>query len=152
MAWKSINTVTLGGRLTRDAEVRHSAGGMAICSFSIALNRLKKTADSYEEEAHFFDVTLFGRPAEALSPYLKRGVQVAVSGELRQDRWTNKEGKSQSRVSIVANQVDIFGGSGNGSEGRGSDSYQGGSSRSYSNDSMQSDMPSLDSFDDDLPF
>ncbi len=152
MAWKSINTVTLGGRLTRDAEIRHTAGNMAVGSFSIALNRLKKAGDSYEEEAHFFDVTLFGRSAEALAPYLKRGTQVAVSGELRQDRWTNKEGKAQSRVSIVANQVDIFGGSASQGDSRRSESYQGASSSSFSSANISDEMPSVDSFEDELPF
>ncbi|NLM00784.1 MAG: single-stranded DNA-binding protein [Treponema sp.] len=127
-----LNNVSLVGRLTRDAEIKYTNGGMAISNFSIAVNRSKKEGDQWVEEANFFDIALFGRIAESLKPYLIKGQQVAISGELRQDRW-EKDGQRFSRVSIVANNIQLVGskpvGSANsasssGVDNRGNNAYQ----------------------------
>ena len=68
-----INRVILVGRLTRDAELRYTGGGMAVCKFSLAINRRKKSGDRWEDEAHFFDVVLFGKQGEAINQYLVKG-------------------------------------------------------------------------------
>ena len=77
-----INRVILVGRLTRDAELRYTGGGMAVCKFSIAINRRKRTGERWEDEAHFFDVVLFGKQGEAINQYLVKGKQVGIDGEL----------------------------------------------------------------------
>lgn len=103
-----LNVVALVGRLTRDSELRYSSGGMAICRFSIAVNRRKRTADNrWEEEASFFDCVLFGKSAENLNQYLERGKQVSIIGELRQNRW-EQDGQNRSRVEIAVNQLQLL--------------------------------------------
>jgi single-strand DNA-binding protein len=107
-----INQVTLIGRLTRDAELKYASNGFAIASFAIAVNRRRKNGDQWVEEASFFDINLFGKSAEALKQYLVKGKQVAIGGELRQDRW-EQDGQSRSKVVVIANNVQLIGGHGN---------------------------------------
>lgn len=102
-----MNMVALIGRLTRDAEVTFTSGGMAIAKFSLAVNKRKKVGDSWEDEAHFFGCTLFGKSAEAIEEWLKKGKQVAITGELRQSRW-EQDGQNRSKIEIVANSVQLL--------------------------------------------
>jgi single-strand DNA-binding protein len=104
-----LNHVTLIGRLTRDAELKYTPGGLAISSFSIAVNRRRKSGDQWIDEVSYFDINLYGKSAESLKQYLTKGKQVAVDGELRQDRW-EKDGQNHSRIVIVANNVQLLGG------------------------------------------
>jgi single-strand DNA-binding protein len=104
-----LNHVTLIGRLTRDAELKYTPGGLAISSFSIAVNRRRKSGDQWIDEVSYFDINLYGKPAESLKQYLTKGKQVAVDGELRQDRW-EKDGQNHSRIYIAANNVQLLGG------------------------------------------
>lgn len=106
-----INVVTLSGNLTRDAELKHTNGGMAICEFSLAVNGSKKQGDEWVNEAHFFDCTMFGRQAEAVAKYLTKGKSVVISGRLKQDRWQNKEGQNRSKVGIAVNDLKLTSGS-----------------------------------------
>ena len=105
-----VNHVVLVGRLTRDAELRYTSSGIAVCNFAVAVNRRKKSGDEWSEEVSFFDVVLWGRQGEALNQYLVKGKQVAVDGELRQNRW-EQDGQSRSRIEIVANNLQLLGGS-----------------------------------------
>ncbi len=107
-----INHVTLIGRLTRDCELKYTSGGMAIASFAIAVNRRRKNGDQWVEEASFFDINLFGKSAEGLKQYLVKGKQVAIEGELRQDRW-EQDGQPRSKVVVIANSVQLIGGHSN---------------------------------------
>jgi single-strand DNA-binding protein len=111
-----INHVTLIGRLTRDAELKYASNGFAIASFAIAVNRRRKNGDQWVEEASFFDINLFGKSAEALKQYLVKGKQVAIGGELRQDRW-EQDGQSRSKVVVIANNVQLIGGNSNNTQG-----------------------------------
>ena len=104
-----LNHVMLIGRLTRDAELKYTSGGFAISNFSIAVNRRRKNGEQWVEEANFFDITLYGKSAENLKQYLIKGKQVAVDGELRQDRW-EQDGQPRSRVVIAANNIQLLGG------------------------------------------
>jgi single-strand DNA-binding protein len=97
------------GRLTRDATLTYTSGGMAICKFAIAVNARVKQGESWADEASFFDVTVFGKAAEAINQYLVKGKQVAIEGRLKQDRW-EKDGQTHSRVVINADNVQLLGG------------------------------------------
>ena len=116
-----LNHVVLIGRLTQDAELKYTQNGYAISSFSIAVNRSRKNGEQWVEEANFFEVSLFGKAAENLKPYLVKGKQVAIDGELRQDRWES-EGQKRSKVVIVANNVQLVGGN-NGTSGQNAGGY-----------------------------
>lgn len=115
-----LNSVLLIGRLTRDIELSYFQSGAAMGKFSLAVNRSRKQGDQYVEEAYFFDVCLYGKPAESLQKYLTKGKQVAVEGSLKQDRWNDRDtGKMRSRVSIVAETVQLLSGSGGQSQQQG---------------------------------
>lgn len=105
-----LNRVTLIGRLTRDAELKYTSSGMAVCKFSIAVNKFRKSGEQRTEETHFFDIVLWGRSGESLNQYLIKGKQVAIDGELRQNRW-EQDGQPRSKIEIVANNVQLLGGS-----------------------------------------
>jgi single-strand DNA-binding protein len=103
-----INHVILVGRLTRDAELKYTANGQAVCKFSIAVNRRRKQGEQWVDEANFFDVVVWGRQGESLNQYLVKGKLIGVDGELRQDRW-EQDGQNRSKVEIVANNLQLLG-------------------------------------------
>ncbi len=104
-----LNSIILVGRLTRDIELRFTASGTAIGNFSIATNRRIKKNDDWIDEANFFDVQLWGKTAQGLQKYLIKGQQVAVSGELKQERW-EKDGQKHNKILIDAKDVQLLGG------------------------------------------
>jgi single-strand DNA-binding protein len=110
-----INSVTIAGRLTRDAELSYTNSGMAMVKLGVALNTRKKEGDQWVDEAHFFDVVLWGKQGESLANYLTKGKQVAIEGSLRQNRW-EKDGQSHSKVVINANNIMLLGGRDNNNE------------------------------------
>ena len=113
-----MNNLSLIGRLTRDAELKYTAGGMAVAEFALAVNERRKKGEEWVDEANFFDCTLFGKRAEALQRYLIKGKQLGVAGSLRQDRWQDKEtGANRSKIRIIANDVTLLGGGGEESAG-----------------------------------
>ena len=109
-----LNHVVLIGRLTQDLgsderSFGYVGNGQARVNVSIAVNRSKKEGDQWVEEVSYFNITIWGKTAENLKPYLTKGKQICVEGHLKQDRW-EKDGQKQSRVSIVANNVQLLGG------------------------------------------
>jgi len=154
-----LNHVVLIGRLTRDAELKYTANGQAVCKFALALNRRRKNGDQWVEEPNFFDIVLWGRQGETLNQYLVKGKQVAVDGELRQDRW-EQDGQNRSKVEIMANNVQLLGG---GQGGGGGGAAFSGSPSSYGSQQGRGgpqgrggaptggDAPA-DDFADDIPF
>lgn len=104
-----VNHVLIIGRLTRDCELKYTSGGMAIANLSLAVNRRAKKGEQWTEEVSFFESVLFGKTAEGLKPYLLKGKQIAVEGELKQERW-EKDGQSRSKVVINASNVQLLGG------------------------------------------
>lgn len=104
-----LNTVALVGRVTKDSELRNSSSGIPLCNFSVAVNRRVKKGDQWSDEASFFDLTLWDKQAESLNKYLVKGTQVAVQGELRQDRW-EKDGQKQSKIQVFVSSIQLLGG------------------------------------------
>lgn len=104
-----INTLTIIGRLTSNYDLAYTAGGTARLNLSIAVNRSQKSGGEWSDKASFFDVTVWGKTAENISPYLSKGKQIAVQGYLDQQRW-EKDGQRFSKVCIIAEQVQLLGG------------------------------------------
>lgn len=104
-----INRTVLVGRLTRDIEITRTNSGAAIGNASIAVSRSRKQNGQWTDETSFFDVKIFGKTAESLSPYLTKGRQIAVEGYLKQERW-QKDGQNFSRVTVGAENVELLGG------------------------------------------
>ena len=97
----SLNRVVLIGRLTRDPELRTAGSGLAVCNFSIAVNRIRKD----DQDADFFNVTAFGKTAEFVAGHLKKGAQVGVDGRLQQRKYTTKDGQARDVVEVLADNV-----------------------------------------------
>lgn len=104
-----INKAAISGNLTRDPELRTTQSGTSVLSMAVAVNERVKRGDQWEDRPSFVDVTVWGARAEALSKFLRKGLRVAVSGRLRQDRWQDKQtGENRSRLGIVADEVDVM--------------------------------------------
>ena len=100
----SFNKVILVGNLTRDPELRYTPSGTAIAKIGLAVNRTWKSGDTGEsrEEVTFVDVDAFGRQAETIGQYLKKGRPILVEGRLRLDQWDDKQtGQKRSRLGVV---------------------------------------------------
>lgn len=105
---QSMATITLVGRLTRDAELKYTNSGDAICHFSIATDTRVKKGDSYIDEPSFWDVDLWGKRGESINQYLTKGKQVAVSGSARIDKW-EQDGQPRMKVKVNAADVQMLG-------------------------------------------
>jgi len=108
----SFNSVVLCGHLTRDPELRYTPQGVAVCDFSLAVNRkyTKKDGEKVEEVA-FVDVTAWNRLAEITAEFLKKGRAVGLSGHLVQNRWQDEStGQKRSKLRVFADQIQFLGG------------------------------------------
>lgn len=103
----SLNAVNIMGNLTKDPEIKSTPSGKSVCSMSIANNRIYSKNNQKVTEVSFFDVEVWGAVAENCAKYLKKGSGIIVEGRLRQDRW-EKDGKTQSRIRISANNVHFM--------------------------------------------
>lgn len=114
-----VNIVCVNGRLTKTVgdepnTFGYLQNGTPVARMSIASNSAKKdSSGQWIEEVSYFDVTLFGKVAESLKPYLKKGQQISVAGRLKQDRW-EKDGQKNSKVYILADAVQLMGGKNDG--------------------------------------
>ncbi|AHE62457.1 single-stranded DNA-binding protein [Borrelia parkeri] len=105
-----INSLVLSGRLTRDSELTYTEAGMAILKFGLANNRRVKKNEEWMDYAQFFDCTLFGKRAESLGSFLKKGKQVVISGSLRYESWQDKNtGDKKNRCSVLVDDIQMFG-------------------------------------------
>ena len=107
-----LNSVIEIGRLTRDISERdfaYTTGGTARLNLSIAVNRSEKRNGAWKDKVSYFDVTVWGKTAENIKPYLHKGKQIAVDGYLDQQRW-EKDGVKYSKVVIIADNVQLLGG------------------------------------------
>lgn len=133
-----LNIVALVGRLTRPCDMRYTNSGYQICSFSIAINKSRKQADgTWQEQAHFFECTYFGKAAEAVSQYLQKGQQVAIQGSLEQQTWETN-GQKRSKVIVIVNSLTLIGKSGNQSSGLNTGYQKSMQNNGYSNQSNNS--------------
>ena len=103
----SLNSILLEGNLVKDPESKNLATGTQVCNFSVASDRFYRQNDGTEKEVSYFDVEAWARLGLACSQNLKKGRGVRVVGRLKQDRWTDPEGKARSRVVIVAEHVEF---------------------------------------------
>ena len=107
----SFNRVVLVGNLTKDIELRHTKTGTAVTDVSLAVNERVKKNEQWVDEAHFFDITLWGRLAEIAAEYLSKGSSVLIEGRLKHDRW-EQDGQKRSKVGIVGEKMQMLGSKG----------------------------------------
>lgn len=101
---KSVNQVTLLGRITNDIEVKSTNSGKSVTQFSLAVDKMGN-----QEGADFFEVTAWEKLAELLSQYTHKGSKILVIGRLEQQTWDDKDsGKKRSKVTVTANDVTFL--------------------------------------------
>lgn len=102
-----MNKVVMMGRLTKDPEIRFTTGETqtAVAKWSIAVDR--RYSKGGDRQADFFDCTAFGKTAEHLEKYWKKGMKMALIGRLEQSQWRDKEGKPRSSVGITVEEVEF---------------------------------------------
>lgn len=105
----SINKVFLCGNITRNPEIRKTANGSAVLSFSIAVNdRIKnQQTGQWEDRPNFFDCVMFGPRADSIVHYMTKGMKVAIEGKLRWNQW-EKDGVKRSRVDVVIDDIELM--------------------------------------------
>jgi single-strand DNA-binding protein len=101
------SNVTLIGNITRDPELRYTAGGQAIATFGIAVNRRwqNRQSQAWEESTSFFDVVCWGDLGTNVADSLGKGDRVIVSGRLEQRSWETQDGEKRSKIEVVADEV-----------------------------------------------
>lgn len=155
----SFNRVILVGNLTRDPELRYTPKGTAIARIGLAVNRHWRDQQTGEmrEETTFVDIDAFGKQAETIGQYLKKGRPLFVEGRLRMDTWDDKQtGQKRSRLGVVMENFQFL------DSGRGRDDYQQGQAAAPQASSSSHAAPAADSPDnggnssppdeDDVPF
>ncbi len=153
-----LNRVTLVGRLTRDPELRHTAGGQSVCSIRLAVSsRGRDESGNWSDRANYFDVTVFGRQAETASQYLSKGRRIGVDGRLSWREWEAQDGGKRQSVEVVANDIFFLDSRGDAGDGGGT----GGAERGWGTTATPatdlpvdtSDLrPAAPADDDDIPF
>lgn len=115
----SFNKVILMGNLTRDPELRYTPKGTAIAKIGVAVNRVwTNEAGEKKEEVTFVDVDVFGRTAENVGQYMRKGRPILIEGRLKLDQWDDKQtGQKKSKLGVVAETVQFLGGAPGGGEG-----------------------------------
>ena len=115
----SFNKVVLVGNLTRDPELRYTPKGTAIAKIGLAVNRVwTNEAGEKKEEVTFVDVDVFGRTAENVGQYMRKGRPILIEGRLKLDQWDDKQtGQKKSKLGVVAETVQFLGSAQGGGEG-----------------------------------
>lgn len=105
----SINRVCISGNLTRDPELRSTAGGTSVMGFGVAVNERRKNSQTgeWEDYPNFVDCTMFGKRAEALEQYLSKGAKVAIEGRLRYSSW-EKDGQRRSKLGVIVDEIELM--------------------------------------------
>lgn len=105
----SINKVVITGNLTRDAEVRTTSGGTTVSNIGVAVNdRVRNSSTGeWEDYANFINCVIFGKRAEGISPYLKKGMKVAIEGRLRYSAWET-EGQKRNKIEVIVDEIELM--------------------------------------------
>jgi single-strand DNA-binding protein len=103
-----MNKVILIGRLTKEPEVRYTQGKepIAVCKFTLAVNRIIKKNN--EQEADFINCTTFGKQAETVEKYVKKGYQIAVTGRLQVTNYEDKDKQKRWATDVIVEQIDLL--------------------------------------------
>nr|DAG44418.1 MAG TPA: Single strand binding protein [Caudoviricetes sp.] len=138
----SINRVCISGNLTRDPELRSTAGGTSVMGFGVAVNERRKNAQTgeWEDYPNFVDCTMFGKRAEALERYLSKGTKVAIEGRLHYSSW-EKDGQNRSKLDVTVDEIEFMATREDGDGGR-----------TYGSARPPKKPAQADLYDEDIPF
>tara|TARA_R110000824_G_scaffold246865_1_gene436012 strand:+ start:718 stop:1155 length:438 start_codon:yes stop_codon:yes gene_type:complete len=145
MARKGINKAIVLGNLGKDPEIRYAANGNAIASFSIATSESWKDKNSGEkvEKTEWHRISAFGKLAEIIGEYLKKGSQVYIEGKIQTRKWQGKDGSDRYTTEIVASEMQMLGGKQDGGQQ---------SSAPSGTAPPAAVQPANADFDDEIPF
>ena len=172
---RGINKVILVGNLGNDPDTKYTQGGMAVTRISLATTSVRKDKEgNNQERTEWHRVVFFGKLGEIAGEYLRKGSQVYVEGELRYDKYTGQDGVEKYTTDIVANEMQMLGGRGEGGGGDrpqrasaprqeyggggggqrgGGDNYGGGQQQAPRRPAPAQQPAPMDDFaDDDIPF
>ncbi len=151
----SFNKVILLGNLTRDPQLSYTPSQTAVVEIGLAVNRkFKKQDGSQSEEVCFVDCQMYGKRAEVINKYCKKGNPLLIEGRLKFDSWQGQDGSKRSKLRVMVENFEFMGGGGNRSQSGGGDyngGQGGGDNRSHGgggNDAGGSEPVA----DDDIPF
>ena len=153
----SINRVNISGNLTRDPELRMTAGGTQVLSFGVAVNDRRRNPQTgeWEDYPNFVDCTMFGSRAEAVSRYLSKGSKVAIEGKLRYSSW-ERDGQRRSKLEVIVDEIEFMSrGQQQGQGGYAPAPQQGGYATAPQAPQPQAPVqapPAVDVYDEDIPF
>jgi single-strand DNA-binding protein len=146
-----LNKALIIGNLTRDPELKAIPSGIKVCSFSVATNRVWKDKNGAKQEAaDYHNVVVFGRQAETVAQYMKKGSQVMVEGRMQTRSWDDAgTGTKKYRTEIIADRVQFGGGAPSG----GSKSSPAGTAPKEEDDSLDTiEYPDEQINAEDIPF
>ncbi|MEE8321968.1 MAG: single-stranded DNA-binding protein [Gammaproteobacteria bacterium] len=148
---RGINKVILIGNLGNDPDIRYTAGGAAVANISLATAESWRDKESGEkqERTEWHRIVFFGRLAEIVGEYLRKGSQIYVEGRLQTRKWQDKEGNDRYTTEIVANEMQMLGSRSGGSANF--DSPPPAKTETVAKDTGGTSVPN-DDFDDDIPF
>lgn len=142
----SINRVSITGNLTRDPELRVTAGGTQVLFFGVAVNDRRRNPQTgeWEDYPNFVDCTMFGTRVEAVSRFLAKGNKVAIEGKLRYSSW-EKDGQRRSKLEVIVDEIEFM------------SQRQGGAAPAAAPVAAPAPAPaaappSVDLYDEDIPF
>ncbi|SMN10996.1 Single-stranded DNA-binding protein [uncultured Candidatus Thioglobus sp.] len=153
---RGVNKAIILGTLGQDPDIKYTPSGVAVVNISVATNEEWKDKNTGEkqERTEWHRIVFFGRLAEIVSEYLRKGSQVYIEGRIQTRKWQDKEGMDRYTTEIVGSEMQMLGGKGGGGGERKADTYN--------QSPAQSDQPSAppppkpsqpsDDFDDDIPF
>ena len=148
----TVNRVILVGNLGRDAEVRFTPGGAAVSTLSLATTEVwnDKSSGQRQERTEWHRVVLWGKQAETLNDYLKKGKQIYVEGRLQTRKWQDRDGNDKYTTEIRSDRIVLLGGRGGAGGGGGTDGGDYGSRASSPGGGPSPGPPELT--EDDIPF
>jgi single-strand DNA-binding protein len=133
-----LNVFSGVGRLTKDAELTYSRSGFAITNFTIAVNSYNHSTK--KDEPSFISCVMFGKRGERIAQYLKKGLKISVTGELVQERWTDKNGQARQTYKVKVSGIYFV------------ESQKSGSDAPQKSSQTNEKGPTSDFFNDDVPF
>lgn len=141
-----LNKAIIIGNLTRDPELKSLPSGIKVCSFSVATNRVWKDKNGAKQEsADYHNIVVFGRQAETVAQYMKKGSSILVEGRMQTRSWEDKtSGEKKYRTEIVADRTQFGPRGGNGSAGASS------SMNSKANEQKEEELDSIEYPEEDI--
>ena len=150
----SFNKVILVGNLTRDPELRYTPKGLAIAKLGLAVNRVwKSETGESKEEVTFVDIDAFGKQAETIGQYLKKGRPILIEGRLRLDQWDDKQtGQKRSRLGVVLEGFQFLDSGNRGASGAEAPSRPAGTAAAPAATAPTAEPEAPEPEQDDVPF